>query len=171
MALARPLEPLARLFAFNNGFLDALTRDFTPDDWRFHHVEGGNPAWWILGHLVASRRTLLRGAGVEVEKAEWEAAFARGSRPGEPGDGPSGDGPSGGQSPEALREDFHAGGRLLEERLTKVTPEEISRPFGRKFSDGSDTLGGAAHFLFLHECYHLGQLGLIRRMVGKPGIR
>jgi uncharacterized damage-inducible protein DinB len=32
--------------------------------------------------------------------------------------------------------------------------------------DGSDTVAGVLHFLYFHETYHLGQLGLLRRMNG-----
>ena len=41
--------------------------------------------------------------------------------------------------------------------------------FRRKFPDGSATIAGGTHFLYLHETYHLGQLGLIRRQSGKSG--
>ena len=35
--------------------------------------------------------------------------------------------------------------------------------------DGSATVAGALGFLAWHESYHLGQLGLLRRLAGKPG--
>jgi uncharacterized damage-inducible protein DinB len=50
-----------------------------------------------------------------------------------------------------------------------VTAEQLAKPLGRTLPDGSDTIAGALRFLAWHEAYHLGQLGLFRRLAGKPG--
>jgi hypothetical protein len=66
-----------------------------------------------------------------------------------------------------LAADFKAGGAPLADRLAALTPEEAAVPWEHPFPDGSQDVGGAASFFHFHEVYHLGQLGLLRRMLGK----
>ena len=148
-------------FFFNRQTLMRIVEVFEPDDWAKRPVAaGGNDAHWILGHLVLSRRYLLRKLGEELPKDPWEEGFNMGAKPA---------GTEGYPPPGALLEDFHALGKRLSERLGAMTPEEAREPWGSSFPDGSDTLAGGALFLHFHETYHLGQLGLIRRLLGKPG--
>jgi hypothetical protein len=106
-------------------------------------VDGFGPSDWL--HPVAA----------------WERAFVRGSKPGPAATDPP---------PAALLEDIVESGRLLAAHLPALTPEEAASPYPRTFADGSSTKGGAAHFLYWHEAYHLGQLGLLRRAAGKSGV-
>ena len=155
------LEALTLRFRFNEKVLERALDGFAGDDWVRRPAEGGSHALWILGHLAASRRNLLRGTGREMPAAAWEAQFSRGSQPVEVAD------PS---SPSMLKNDFLQSGNILAEHLTSLTSEQASGPFPRKLSDGSTTVEGAAHFYHWHESYHLGQLGILRRVSGKPGI-
>jgi hypothetical protein len=50
-----------------------------------------------------------------------------------------------------------------------ITPEQAAMDF-REFPWGTKDLSGGMHFLHFHESYHLGQIGLIRRMAGRPGL-
>jgi uncharacterized damage-inducible protein DinB len=53
--------------------------------------------------------------------------------------------------------------------MRRLTDTDLARDLGRKLPTGS-TLGDALSFLAFHEAYHLGQLGLIGRTLGKPGL-
>ena len=156
-----PLADLAPRFAFNAAFLKQLTADFDADGWQRIGGEGGSPAHWIVGHLAVARRGLLRKLGGETPEKPWEASFGRGSD----AQNVSSDAPD----PEALVADIESSGNGIAERLGALTPNEAAADFGRKFPDGSTTIAGSAHFLYFHETYHLGQLGLIRRQAGKSG--
>jgi hypothetical protein len=70
---------------------------------------------------------------------------------------------------ELLREAFLKAGERLRGHLESATQAQVDAPF-REFPDGSRTVGGGVHFLHFHESYHLGQIGLLRRVTGKPGI-
>jgi|RhiMethySRZTD1v2_1073278.scaffolds.fasta_scaffold08458_13 hypothetical protein len=156
-----PLEELASRFRFNEKALALAVDGFGPSDW-LHTVAGATShAYWIVGHLALARRNLLRGTGYEHPVAAWERAFVRGSKPGPAATDPP---------PAALLEDIVESGRLLAAHLPALTPEEAASPYPRTFADGSSTKGGAAHFLYWHEAYHLGQLGLLRRAAGKSGV-
>ena len=153
------LESLAALYRFNEKVLERALEGFTEADWLRRAEGPTSHAYWVLGHVSAYRRRLLRGLGEEVAAAEWEDEFLRGSKPCD----------SLGIDPAALGEDFRASGALIEKRLCTLTPEEAALSFGRKLPDGSTTREGAARFLLWHETYHMGQLGMLRRVSGKPG--
>jgi uncharacterized damage-inducible protein DinB len=154
------LESLAHGYRFNERLFIGALAGLAGDDWLRRAAEGASHAYWILGHIARTRRGLLRGLGVEVAEAPWEAAFARGTRPGSVLD----------PEPEALQKDFLDSGRRIAVRLAAMSREEAAAPFGRTLPDGSSTREGAAQFLLRHESYHLGQLGLLRRVCGKPGV-
>ncbi len=152
---------LIQRFRFNDKALAATVEGFTEDDWRRRASPDSSHAFWLLGHIALTRRILFRKLGGDMTTAPWESAFAKGSK------ALDGDFVV---SPEILRADFAESGRRLEARLSALTAEDAAAPYGRTFPDGSSTIEGAAHFLYWHESYHLGQIGLLRRVCGKPGL-
>jgi uncharacterized damage-inducible protein DinB len=160
--MSTPFADLARRLRFNEKLLAVATEGFTPADWSHRpSPEGGNTAHWILGHVTQSRRMMARMLGAEIESAPWEHGFGMNSKPEDTTDYPA---------PEELARDHAASGARLEELLGALTPERAAAPTkGRPMPDGSRTLGDVLHFLHFHETYHLGQIGLVRRIVGKPG--
>jgi hypothetical protein len=153
------LIPIAQQFAVCDRFLDGLVGDFSDADWQVADPVGHDPRW-IVGHLAVTRRRLLAMVGRESAAEPWEAYFGRGTAPaGVPAD----------LDPRALLQALHDAHRVLAGRWDAVTPDLLARPLGRTLPDGSDTVGGALGFLAWHESYHLGQLGLLRRLAGKPG--
>ena len=156
-----PLADLARQYRFNDATVQALCEGLEPRDWsRRPGDRGGNTAHWVLGHVAATRRRMLRKVGVDVPPAEWEGLFdAR--DPGDPERYPAiGD----------LRADLARTGERLSERLEDMSPDEAAQDWGTTFPDGGHTLEGGLRFLFFHEAWHLGQLSLLRRLAGKPGL-
>jgi uncharacterized damage-inducible protein DinB len=157
--MTTPLQALAPRFRFNEGLLKMATDGFTDETWSLGPDGGGNTAHWILGHVTHARNGLLRMAGAEVAPEPWEEAFGRGATP-------TGDG----YLPvEELVAKFRAAGEALSSHLAGMSEEDAAAPAPREFPDGSKTIGDAAHFMYFHETYHLGQIGLIRRMGGLPG--
>ncbi len=158
--MAAPLASLARRFRFHETVLAATTAGFEARDWEALSGDAGNPPHWILGHIVTSRRYLARKLGAALSAEPWEALFVQGSQPRESSAYPA---------PALLVADFAATGARLYERLQALDEREAARPFGASFPDGAETLGEGAEFLHFHEAYHLGQLGLARRLTGRPG--
>lgn len=155
------LSELAPRVRFNEQLLGAVTQGMPDAGWATRPPGGGNDAHWILGHLVASRRLMARLAGAAVTEDPWEAAFGRGATPADD----AGAYPPVGELSAA----FVAAGEAISERFPALTAAEAAAPSPRPFPDGSDTIEGALHFLYFHETYHLGQLGLLRRMNGLEG--
>lgn len=155
------LDDLVHGYAFDDRMLAAVSADFDDADWRARPAEGANHAHWLLGHLAASRRDAARLLGGELDTAPWERHFGRGAGPG----GPADDVPV-----ELLRQAYVDAGRTLRDLVVGLSDEQLETKIGRPFPDGRDTWRGALYFLYMHEVYHIGQIGLIRRLRGKPGI-
>lgn len=161
MTTPSPLAALGARYVFNAQVLAATTGGFTDADWaRAPGPHGGNCAHWLLAHLVRTRRELLRVLAEDVARGDWESAYGQGSRAALHPQTPP---------PDALAREFADLGARLAARLSALDPTHAGRPFPYPLPDGGGTVADGAHFLHFHEAYHLGQLGLLRRIAGKPG--
>jgi uncharacterized damage-inducible protein DinB len=76
----------------------------------------------------------------------------------------------------ALEEILQAWDRLsanLDEALSRVEDEAIDAPTTHdyRFPIADPTVNGSLAFMLQHESYHLGQLALLRKLVGLPSMR
>ncbi len=154
------ITPIAQLYAMADKILGQVVGDFTEADWQVRDAAGHTPRW-IMGHLAASRLRLVELMGMEPIPVAWMAVFGRGT--------------SAADVPEHLDlrsvvQAFHDAHRRMAAHWEKLAPEQLAKPLGRTLPDGSDSIGGAIRFLAWHEAYHLGQLGMLRRLAGKPGL-
>ena len=157
--MLQELLPIAQDFALGDLFFSGLVDDFTGADWQVQDPAGHGPRW-IVGHLAMMRQRVQSMAGLAPAAEPWEAWFGRGTSPADvPAD----------LDPGILVKAFHASQAPLAARLEGLTAEDLARPLGRTLPGGADTIGGALRFVAWHEAYHLGQLGLLRRLAGKPG--
>jgi hypothetical protein len=149
----------AHAFALGDRFLDGLVGDFTEADWKLADPVG-HTACWLVGHLAVTRNRLLGMVGLAPMAQPWEAAFGRGTRPADvPAD----------LDPRLLVQAFHATQEALAGRWDALTADDLAKPLGRTLPDGTDSISGAVRFLAWHEAYHIGQLGFMRRLAGRPG--
>ena len=122
---------------------------------------GANSANWVLGHLLTSRNGLLkRFTGQALLDESVTAPYARGSK-GEIGSGvPIGE----------LLATLDRSQPLLVDRLKRFTEEELAAKAQFGSPAGPDaSLADAIAAMAFHEAYHVGQLGVLRRLVGKTG--
>jgi uncharacterized damage-inducible protein DinB len=59
----------------------------------------------------------------------------------------------------------------LEARLQALAPEELAAPPPQPFPADDPTLAGAIAFLATHDAYHVGQLALLRKLLGFDPMR
>jgi hypothetical protein len=154
------LMPIAHWFAVGDTMLDRLVGDWSPTDWRYRDP-AGHDARWIVGHVAIHRRRVAALVGNPCTAVDWESAFQRGSS--------SADVPDH-VDPYAVHAACHDAHAHMVLGWPTLTEEALLQSVGRVLPDGSRSVGGAIRFLAWHEAYHLGQLGLLRRMIGKPGI-
>ncbi len=133
--------------------LEAITHE---ESMRAASPAGGNCLNWVLGHLVQTRNAVLRLAGAETI---WDDALmgVYSAQEGVVFD------PARALPRERLIADLDESQARLRTVLPGITPERLAGPslFG--------TVGAALAFLTFHEGYHAGQLGILRRVLGKKG--
>lgn len=154
------LTPIAHLYAVNDRMIDRCVGDFLPSDWQFRD-SAGHDARWIMGHVALYRQRLVKLMGAPPIASDLELHFGSGSRPEAV--------PASVQGGELLRA-FHEAHQAMADRWEAQTEVDVAKPLGRTLRDGGDTIGAGLRFLQWHETYHLGQLGILRRLMGKPGI-
>lgn len=154
------LIPIAHLFAVGDSMLDRLVGDWSATDWLFRD-SAGHDARWIVGHVAIQRRRVATWVRIPCTPVDWEGAFQRGSSSSAVPDH---------VAPRMLVTACHEAHAHMMLGWHTLTEAALEQPLGRNLPDGSSTIGGAIRFLAWHEAYHLGQLGLLRRMIGKPGI-
>lgn len=123
---------------------------------------GGNCLNWVVGHLLASRSKLLELLGQQrIWNAEEVAVYERGSEP---------IGPDNARPFEELRDAYQSSQEALLDGLRTVPRERLSEP--APFSPGGrqdESFGSLLALFAVHEAYHVGQTGVLRRIAGHPG--
>jgi uncharacterized damage-inducible protein DinB len=124
----------------------------------------GNSINWIAGHVLASRdRLLLRLGGAAFLTRDEGASYATGSSP------------KAAQPPPVgltrIIEGLTATGDFLSAKLRTLSDGDLEAgvdPKTVRVPLDPATLGSLLSFFVYHEGYHSGQLGLARRVLGKP---
>lgn len=72
---------------------------------------------------------------------------------------------------DELRRRFKAMQEPLVNAIKSMPPEVLAATPPRKFTgDPNETVGSNFATFVFHECYHVGQTGILRRVAGKPGV-
>lgn len=156
-------EALKQQLAFTHGSARRNLEGVTNEESRVAGAGGANCINWVLGHMVTARNAMLGLLGGEpVMDAEGAAVYARHSQPIAPG--------STSRPLEELNRLFDASQVALLERLDTADGSLFDRQVPRLFDpDEREPVGVQLATLAFHEAYHAGQLGVLRRAVGKEG--
>jgi uncharacterized damage-inducible protein DinB len=149
--------PLGRQFQMNHWAAHANLQGISHEDSLVHPQPAGNCLNWVLGHVVATRNALLAALGDTPVWTEGEAhPYRQGARaPLRPEEA---------RRLEDIVAAYDASQQAITDRFRRLTQEDLSRPHGER-----GTLGDWLAGISFHEAYHLGQIGLLRRLVGKDG--
>ncbi|HUP60095.1 MAG TPA: DinB family protein [Thermoanaerobaculia bacterium] len=154
-------ETLAVQLRMNQWIATANLEGITHEESLVRAVPGGNHINWILGHVVATRCAVLPALRQESVWSEERTQLYRKNQELR-------------ENPNYLPLDevsraFHASQERLLEGIAALTDEDLAAPAPFSPGGGSDTLGSLLMKIAVHEAYHLGQTGILRRVVGKPG--
>ena len=160
-----PAEPVVStdvlrfLLDFNHRALGMNVAGLSHADSLLAAAPGTNCMNWMLGHIVSNRTPVLELLG---SAPLWTAAE------GEPyNEGGAWADPAAIARPwESLLADFETTQERIRSGLAAVSAGRLAAlhtPESRR------PRGLQLHFFLFHEAYHIGQIGLMRRVVGKPG--
>lgn len=148
-------ESLVYLVNFNSQAMGLNLEGITHEDSLVQPPQG-NCINWLVGHLMVHRNRMLETLG---EPPAWtsESLLQRYDRGSEPitGDGP------GVERFERLREEMDGAKEKILAAIQRGGDEALARPSGKS------TVGQSLLVLSMHEAYHIGQMGLLRRIAGK----
>ena len=115
-----------------------------------------NPLIWVAGHLV-QQRTRLLGALGPARQVPWDDLFGTGSMIGDleryPGIG-------------ELDAVWRSATEELLRRLETISSSSLAAPSPDWLRTQDGTLLGALAFAAMHEAYHVGQMGFLRKWLG-----
>ena len=150
-------QTLSMLYNYNHHVLRLNTEGLNHEDSLVQPAPGGNCLNWVLGHIMANRNAILRLLGDEpIWSSEKAAPYERGSKP-------LTDAAMSVRLPEILQ-DLDRSQERIQAGLGRLRDEDLEA------GSGDTRLGAKLAFFQFHEAYHAGQVGLIRRLIGKEGI-
>jgi hypothetical protein len=153
-------DVLALQFSIGGFVLERNLADVTHEESLRAPRPGGNPMNWIVGHIARARNQALGllGSTPLFDDGDF-AQYGAGSFD-----------PHQALSLDELKRRFNALGPALMGALktTEVEQFAAAAPFSPT-SNPNETVGTLLASIAFHEAYHLGQTGLSRRLLGKPG--
>jgi hypothetical protein len=122
--------------------------------------ELSNPLLWLAGHVTHFRTRLLTLVGVPRD-FPWGSLFDTGAKVGPASMYPK---------PDEITAVWEELSELLVQRLSTLTEADLATPPAARVPSTDATLRGAIGYFSLHEAYHVGQMGYVRKWLGKTPI-
>ncbi len=163
------LDLVVRQIRFAREYTLSLIGDIQPEDWFRQPSEGVSHLAWQVGHLAMAQYGLclfrMRGRAdidMELMSSSFRKKFSKGTTP----DPDASRNPR----PEEIRGVFD---RVCEQsllELANVTDSQLDEPIDMPYAAYPTKFGGLL-FCSHHEMLHAGQIGLLRRLLGKSPVR
>ncbi len=146
---ATALEFLKIQFDFNSDVISKNIAAITNEESQMFHQNGANPLNLIFGHLILVRNSMIAILGGKpVFNDDEFSVYKRG------------------ENPEQHKDSFTDFETL--KSYYKDSENELNRIFKSSVEINPKNISDLSA-LMLHEIYHAGQLGYIRRLLGKEG--
>jgi hypothetical protein len=163
------LELAIKQIEFARAYTLSLLADIPAEEWFLMPPGCATHVGWQVGHLAMAEYGLClfrqRGRSevdLSLMTSAFRKAFSRGTTP-EPD-------PAKNPSPEELRSVFEKVHTQVLLELPHLTAEQLAEPVDMPFAAYATKLG-CLLFTSHHEMLHAGQLGVLRRLLGKAPVR
>jgi uncharacterized damage-inducible protein DinB len=157
-------QTLAYQLQLSDKVFDLNTRDVSDEESLVTPLKGGSCLNQVVGHLT---RTRNRALGTMGQKSPYPMSDF------DPYDDRTGVPFSKEKALpiEELRRRFKAMQEPLVNAIKGMSAEALAaRPPKNMTGDPNETVGSNLATFVFHECYHVGQTGVLRRIAGKPGV-
>ncbi len=148
------VEPLNQNISANYGIILKSFEGLDDDVAMRRFTDNTNCLNWLLGHMVTSRYVLAGLSGASVDLSGWAELYGRGVV----------------FNPEnnyrqlsEIKEGWVEVSRILSGQFSEITDEILSGVCPYPFPVEDKTILGGLAFMTLHECYHVGQVGMLRK--------
>jgi uncharacterized damage-inducible protein DinB len=149
---------LSKLFEMNYEALFRNLEGITHEESLVQPLPAGNTINWILGHILATRTRLHPLLGLEQA---WSPELAH-RYTGLDGAGWS---PETAVALSVIKSEL----ARSQQAVMGALDDMASKTLAARANDGR-TLAEVLGFFHFHEAYHTGQIALVRRIVGRPGV-
>jgi hypothetical protein len=163
------LEMARQQIEFARSYTLSLLADIDDADWFWRPPQGVTHVAWQVGHLAMAQYGLclfrMRGRrpeDVELMPSAFRKKFSKGSTP-DPD-------PATHPAPSEIRDIFDRIHRQTIEELPGYSDALLNEPIEEPYALFPIRLGGL-FFCAMHEMMHAGQIGLLRRLMGKATTR
>lgn len=157
--LVDSVKPLAEQFAFQASLFAYTFTDISDPEAIARHANGANSLHWLAAHVVTARHHVTTLLGIEGE-LPWNGAF----------EGPAADGIENTVSPQHVIREWNRITPIMMRALASSDQRLLKTAPASPFPTIEGTTLAALAILAHHEAYHIGQLGYVRRLLGKPGL-
>lgn len=150
------VEVISTTYKRNYGALKSFLEGISDEDSRMNPQPAGNNINWVVGHIVHYRSIILELLGQDPiwEKEANATLYGFDSQPL----------PDGAGYPlDDLMSHLDASQDTLLQTLAAWEDTQLDTPL----SDGNATIGQRLDFFAWHEGYHLGQIALLKRVIGQ----
>src|SRR5262245_11052473 len=152
--------PLALIYAVNDGLMRRALEGLTEDQLWHRPTDHSNPMFWLLGHVVHTRGGVLRILG-DNYRTGWGEIFQRGAALRDRAAYPSL------TDIERVRDEVST---RIQQQLASAGEEQLAADAVGAKLPMARTVADQVAFLAMHDSYHVGQLGYLRKMLGHSGI-
>lgn len=115
---------------------------------------------WLAGHLTNARHMMKDFGGIEEDDPHGEL-FGHGKSISEAVEYPSLD---------EIRDRWNSISHRIGAGLSNLPDDVLNGPAPGRFPVADDTMAGMLAFLMHHEAYHIGQIGILRKYIGKEAM-
>lgn len=151
--------PLLMMFKINENLMARSLDGLTDEQLWQRPTEHNNPILWLFGHVVQTRARILKVLGEEIDTG-WGDLFVRGASVG---------GRTKYASQAQIATTMRDINQRLYARLEAVGAGELAQPASGP-APMIKTVQDLLMFLTMHESYHMGQMGYIRKALGFPAL-
>jgi DinB superfamily len=162
------LEIARQQIDFAHRYTQSLLETLNDEEWLWRPPGDLSHIAWQVGHIAMAQYglTMIRIRGKEPEDESFMPAaffktFKKGSQPSQG---------TGGYTPAQIREVYEAVHRQTRAELSRYSDSDLDVKLPEPHAV-FDTKLGSLFFCSAHEMLHAGQIGLLRRLMGKPPIR
>ena len=124
-------------------------------------AENLNPIKWVAGHILNTRMSLLTILSGKAQDTNYSKHFGKGSSNKLDVSFPT---------LEEIKLKWNSISTELTECLVGLTEEKLSSPPPFQSSIPNNTLQGLIAYMVIHEAQHIGQLSILRKLLGKEAM-